>query len=361
VDDLLDTLKECASRIDDFRSHRTKLGEQNTKAALIEPVLKALGWDTSNPDEVCHEYRRLSSSDPVDYALLLLRRPRLFLEAKDFWANLDDPKWAIQFVAYATAAGVEWVVLTNGAEWRVFNAHAPVPIEQKLFRTVRVDEDLDGAVAILDLLSKENMRDMRIEEMWNGFFIDRKVHDALTKLFGGSEPAKEIVSAVRHRAADLKLSDVRESLARVRAVFDFPALDAPGPKPAPGFTSIRVTPAIGMKTAPGRKHVQKLERALSVKKLLDLGKLSAGTILEATYLGQRHTAEVLPDGGIAYAGTPYKSLSAAGGSMAFAVKPPGEGISAPSIDGWAFWRLRDEKTGELVSLKEIRRRAAQEL
>ncbi len=65
VDALLGTLKECAARIDDFRSHHTQLGEENTKAALIEPVLKALGWDTSNPDEVHHEYRRLSNDNPV--------------------------------------------------------------------------------------------------------------------------------------------------------------------------------------------------------------------------------------------------------------------------------------------------------
>jgi hypothetical protein len=114
--------------------------------------------------------------------------------------------------------------------------------------------------------------------------------------------------------------------------------------------------------APDDAHVQESERALSVKKLLDMGRLSVGAILKATYLGQRHTAEVLPDGQISYAGTVYKSLSAAGGAMALAVKPPGEASDrVPSIDGWFFWRVQDEKTGNLVTLKEIRRRATQEL
>jgi hypothetical protein len=75
-----------------------------------------------------------------------------------------------------------------------------VPIEQKLFRTVRIDEDLDGAKTVLELLSKDNMREMRIEELWKGFFIDRKVHAALTHLFSSGEPAKEIVAAVRRHA-----------------------------------------------------------------------------------------------------------------------------------------------------------------
>jgi len=99
-----------------------------------------------------------------------------------------------------------------------------------------------------------------------------------------------------------------------------------------------------------------------VKKLLDMGKLSTGTILEATYLGQRRTAEVLPDGRITYDGTVYKSLSAAGGALMLDLKALGKGSDwAPSTDGWFFWRTRDEKTGELVTMKEVRRRAAKGL
>jgi hypothetical protein len=131
-----------------------------------------------------------------------------------------------------------------------------VPIEQKLFRTVRIDEDLDSAYTVLELLSKDNMRELRIEELWKGFFIDRKVHDALTNLFSGSEPAKEIVSAVRHRDPDLKLSEIRESLARVRVVFDFPApLDAPVPMSPAKHKPVAVIPA------PDEAHVQESERA----------------------------------------------------------------------------------------------------
>jgi hypothetical protein len=82
VDDLVKTLKECATRLDDYQSHHTQLGEENTKAALIEPVLNSLGWNIFDPDEVHREYRRLSNDNPVDYALLLQRTPRLFVEAK---------------------------------------------------------------------------------------------------------------------------------------------------------------------------------------------------------------------------------------------------------------------------------------
>jgi hypothetical protein len=48
--------------------------------------------------------------------------------------------------------------------------------------------------------------------------------------------------------------------------------------------------------------------------------------------------------------------------MSSAVKQPEEGSDwVSSTDGWSFWRVHDEMTGKLVALKEIRRRAAQEL
>ena len=61
---------------------RQGIGEQDTKAALIVPVLRALGWDVEDLEDVKLEYRGRQSDKPVDYALFLLRTPRLFIEAK---------------------------------------------------------------------------------------------------------------------------------------------------------------------------------------------------------------------------------------------------------------------------------------
>ena len=69
---------------------RQSIGEQDTKAALIVPVLRALGWDTEDLEDVKLEYKRLSSDNPVDYALFLLREPRLFIEAKALGVHVDD-------------------------------------------------------------------------------------------------------------------------------------------------------------------------------------------------------------------------------------------------------------------------------
>ncbi|MET0236813.1 MAG: hypothetical protein ABW224_19345 [Kibdelosporangium sp.] len=46
---LYDTIKDCVERLDRYTRQGQRIGEQNTKASLIEPVIKALGWDVLDP------------------------------------------------------------------------------------------------------------------------------------------------------------------------------------------------------------------------------------------------------------------------------------------------------------------------
>lgn len=133
LDAVLGTVRE---RIEKWQGQG--IGEQDTKATLIVPVLRALGWDTEDLEDVKLEYKRKPTDNPVDYALVLLREPRLFIEAKALGAHLDDQRWRYQILSYATVAGVEWVALTDGNEYEIYNSHATVPAEKKLFRTVRI-------------------------------------------------------------------------------------------------------------------------------------------------------------------------------------------------------------------------------
>jgi predicted type IV restriction endonuclease len=136
------------------------IGEENTKATLIDPILTALGWNLENIDEVRHEYKRRPQDNPVDYALFQNGMACLLIEAKSLEQDLNDDKWVSQNVSYAAVVGVEWCVLTNGDEWRIYNSHAVVPVDQKLFRAVRIsDTQNEGQVLwALKLLSQEEMR-----------------------------------------------------------------------------------------------------------------------------------------------------------------------------------------------------------
>ncbi|MEV4759877.1 hypothetical protein AB0J86_32935 [Micromonospora sp. NPDC049559] len=378
MNELRDVLEQCATRLTRFRQQHQRIGEQNTKNALIEPVIAALGWDVYDLDEVHREYRRRGSDNPVDYALLLLRTPRLFIEAKGLGENLDDPRWANQTISYATSAGVEWVALTDGAEWRVYNAHAPVPIEQKLFRSVGLERSLTEAVELLSLLSKDNMRDNRIEELWKGFFVDRQVHAELVELFGGGEPAPELVALLDQRLSKLNRDDIRASLMRARATFDFPSATSPQPPPQPKSHLAPASPpplpttssavsdvpqprshAAGGATRQGpKRRVSDEERRLKLSDLIRVGRLRPGAKLYGRYLGQQHTAELLSDGRIRYGEDVYNFPSGAGEAVKIAIHGAEISDSRKATDGFEFWEAEDARAGDIVSLKEIRRRAA---
>jgi hypothetical protein len=136
---LTDEVSKVAARV--RKATKGKINEQNTKASMIEPVLRALGWDTEDVDEVVREFRHRPKDPPVDYGLLVNREPKLFVEAKAFGENLGDQRWANQIMGYASVAGVEWIVLTNGDEYRIYNALAKVHVEKKLFRECRLSQE----------------------------------------------------------------------------------------------------------------------------------------------------------------------------------------------------------------------------
>jgi hypothetical protein len=127
---LTKVLVKVAANIEKLQQRRSRIGEQDTKTILINPILGALGWDLQSIDDVSQEYRHKPKDNPVDYALFFLRQPCLFVEAKALGSNLDDRKWISQTISYATIAGVEWCILTNGAEYRLYNAHAPVAVDR---------------------------------------------------------------------------------------------------------------------------------------------------------------------------------------------------------------------------------------
>ena len=48
---------QVRQRIENFRDLPQSIGESNTKASLIEPLLQALDWDVHDPTEVHREFR----------------------------------------------------------------------------------------------------------------------------------------------------------------------------------------------------------------------------------------------------------------------------------------------------------------
>lgn len=208
-----------------------KLGEENTKRFLITRLLEALNWDIYDLGEVKYEYRAKSQDNPVDYAMFLHRStPCLFLEAKALDFTLDDRKWIGQTISYASIAGVDWCVLTNGDEYRIYNAHASMDAERKLFRKVTIsDENAHNfTVETLALISKDQMQDKQIDLLWKTHlvdqrikFVDQRIKGVLKELLEGDEA---FIQWLHERESHLLLNEIGQSLQRANVKIDFPAL-----------------------------------------------------------------------------------------------------------------------------------------
>jgi predicted type IV restriction endonuclease len=221
---LLDALTRVRKRIEQVKVRRESIGEENTKSTLIDPILTALGWNLEELEEVCREYRRKPQDNPVDYALFMLRSPCLFVEAKALDKELYDRKWASQIISYAAVVGVEWCILTNGDEYRIYNSHATVDIDEKIFRTIRVSDETQEQYTLdtLDLLSKSKMGEKLIDTLWKAHFVDHRVKAALVNILHNDDGA--LTRLVRKKIPGLSRSEIRDSLKRADFRVDFPVI-----------------------------------------------------------------------------------------------------------------------------------------
>ena len=140
----LQELRSLVARVKDYVEQERKLNEAATKAALVEPLLEWIGWDTRDPDEVRREWKgRRSRDEPVDYALFATDALLLLVEAKRLDDSLRADKGWKQLVTNGVSAGFRWCARTNGRLVIMVNLLHQAPIEGKIFWTIdlaRVDE-----------------------------------------------------------------------------------------------------------------------------------------------------------------------------------------------------------------------------
>lgn len=328
-------LEDVRSRIVKYRSRR-RINEENTKATLIEPVLRAIGWDVEDLDEVVREYKFKRQDKPVDYALLELRVPRLLIEAKALKEDLNDRKWISQIIGYAAVAGIEWAVLTNGDEYRLYNTHAPVHVDEKLFRRVQVSDPGSGVTETLQLLSKQRLAENRLQAMWRSHFVDGRVRAALEELFS-SEGSGSLARLVSKATTDLTKREIEESIARCQAEFSFPVLE-----------EIRESkPERKKKTSSSKGNVAGTASDVSLRNLIDAGLLRPRTTLTRRFKGKDLTATVNQDGTVTFGSETFKSPSQAGGAARATVIGLRDDGRFPATNGWTFWRVTTPE-GEVV-------------
>ena len=117
LDELADLIRTLRKRIEKHGDLLRK-NESATRYALVDPVLRGLGWDVSDPDQVVAEFD-LPGREKADYVLLRPSgSPAVVVEAKRLDSVLRDGLRQSAF--YAMQCKAPYVTVTDGARFEVF-------------------------------------------------------------------------------------------------------------------------------------------------------------------------------------------------------------------------------------------------
>ena len=139
--ELVEVIEAVRERGKRFRSDLEK-SEALTRYVLIDPLLRALGWSTEDPEKVRPEFS--TESGTPDYALLWEGNPLITVEAKALGKKLEGAK--DKAFHYAFQNGISFHAATDGLRWEVFDVFEKNPDSRRIL-AVDLETQLPGAAA----------------------------------------------------------------------------------------------------------------------------------------------------------------------------------------------------------------------
>jgi len=143
---------------------KNNYSEADVGTKFVLPLLEILGWnkEKTDPKEI-KEQKRDTSGKPTDYLLCPSGIDKIVVEIKSFNKSLDDyylkngtrKYFAQQAIDYAFNLQLDWAILTNFKEIRLYHTHVRNP-EDGLIFSLKYDELVDS-ISDLDVLSKERV------------------------------------------------------------------------------------------------------------------------------------------------------------------------------------------------------------
>ena len=127
--------------------------EDQTRYAIIDPIIRALGWNIADPKECVPEYGR--GNGRADYAIfgeeaemeaigMAEATPLIVIEAKPVDADLTEvPEQLAYYVDAEPAMSYGAGVATNGRQWLIYDLSVDGELQDKHVETVNITE---GAV-----------------------------------------------------------------------------------------------------------------------------------------------------------------------------------------------------------------------
>jgi len=137
--------------------------EGDTRLLVTDFLCETLGFDKFT--DLATEYR--VRGEFADYGVRIDRQLVAFVEVKRVTTTLSR-KHLRQIESYAVNEGVEWMILTNGAQWHVYHLTPGMPVEIDLVLEVDLlgPDQLAKRVDGLFHITREGFKHGAIDDLW---------------------------------------------------------------------------------------------------------------------------------------------------------------------------------------------------
>ena len=154
--ELQEIIERLAEKIDNYK-YLYQQNEMAVRDHILNPVLKALGWNPENPEEVRPNV--FTGEGVPDYTLFKNDKKVLFVEAKNLSVEVEQKKVLSQLARYCFSEGMRYGVLTNGAMWVLFRSFEEgTTVEQRTIWKVDIFEDHKTTIlSRLNTITKDNI------------------------------------------------------------------------------------------------------------------------------------------------------------------------------------------------------------
>lgn len=152
------------------------INESDTVVIITDILNDLLGYDKYS--EITSEYSIKKTF--CDLAIKVDGKLRLLIECKSIGLELKDD-YIKQAIDYGSNAGVDWVILTNGAIWKIYKISFTKPVDKELiydFDMSNLNYKNNNDLELLYYISKEALTKSALEE----FHIQKQ---ALSKFYIG--------------------------------------------------------------------------------------------------------------------------------------------------------------------------------
>ncbi len=179
--DLKETIKVVTERMKKHRSLYER-NEMAIRGQIVNPILRGLGWDTENPEEL--QPNVSTEEGAPDYSLLKGNKKVLFIEAKKLSVDIEQKDVIRQLANHCFGEGMKYGVLTNGAIWLLFRAfqEGTTMAERIVWKIDIENDDITATIRRLNTISKVNITDIEklikklqiLDEIWHSLLDEPK-------------------------------------------------------------------------------------------------------------------------------------------------------------------------------------------